>query len=189
MCFENQNVSLKRSNIDKTTKYYGSQLIDFCKSNTIFILNGRRGFGDQVSKCTCKDRSVIDYFISTAENFSFVENFKVVDFCSLYSDAHCPVSINININNKHSFINDVNTDKLHSPEVKLWDEAKSNLFQENLSSEKLLEIITKLDKINESYLNVSVINDFVVQIENLFKETAKSSFGTKNQCKKSKKYN
>ena len=187
-CFENQNVSLKRSNIDKTTNYYGSQLIDFCKSNTIFILNGRQGFGDQVSKCTCKDRSVIDYFMSTAENFSFVENFEVVDFCSLYSDAHCPVSINININNACSFINDVNTDKLHIPEVKLWDETKCDFFQENLSPEKLLEIKTKLDQMNESNLNVSAVNDIVVQIENLFKETAKSSFGVKNKCKKSKNY-
>ena len=97
------------------------------------------------------------------------------------------MSLNININNTCSFINDVNTDKFHKPEVKSWDETKCNLFQENLIPEKLLDIKTKLDRMNESNLNVSALNDIVVQIENPFKETAKSSFGIKNKCKKSKK--
>ena len=42
-CFDDCKLPLSRKNDDITTYSYGQQLIEFCKNNNIFILNGRFG--------------------------------------------------------------------------------------------------------------------------------------------------
>ena len=56
------------------------------------------GDWEQANRCqknTCKDRSTIDYFISTVNNFPFIQSVEVSDFESILSDAHCAVSLSI----------------------------------------------------------------------------------------------
>ena len=40
-CLEKLNIPLNSKSADLTTNNYGHQLIDFCKNNDLFILNGR----------------------------------------------------------------------------------------------------------------------------------------------------
>ena len=41
--FDNYGIALQRNNADSTVNFYGQQLLDFCKYNNIFLLNGRLG--------------------------------------------------------------------------------------------------------------------------------------------------
>ena len=92
-CFYDNDVPLLRKNEDCTTNHYGSHLIDFCKSNNMVILNGRISIDEQSSKTTCKDKSTIDYFLSSANNLYFIKSMNILEFSNLYSDAHCPMSL------------------------------------------------------------------------------------------------
>ena len=65
-CFEKYSscISLNRSNRDKHINNYGYRLLDFCKCNSLYILNGRTGRDKGIGKCTSKEVSTIDYFLS-----------------------------------------------------------------------------------------------------------------------------
>ena len=91
------NIPLVRNNSDRTVNTYGRQLIELCRNNNLFILNGRIGQERINTKVTRKDCSVVDYFLATACNFAFINGFYVQDFSDLYSDAHCPLSLTINV--------------------------------------------------------------------------------------------
>ena len=54
---------LNRNNSDTSVNNYGYNLIDFCKLNTLFILNGRTEGDISPGAFTCKNTSCIDYFI------------------------------------------------------------------------------------------------------------------------------
>ena len=41
---------------------YGHCLLDFCRKNNIYIVNGRVGKDGLVGERTCKDTSLVDYF-------------------------------------------------------------------------------------------------------------------------------
>lgn len=87
--FDSYDVALQRNSADLAVNFYGQQLLDFCKYNNIFLINGRIGTDKLTPKTTCKDRSTIDYFISSVYNFPFLGSLEVIDFENLYSDAHC----------------------------------------------------------------------------------------------------
>ena len=91
-CFKHFNVPLKRNSSDENVNSYGYNLLEFCKFNNIFILNGRLGSDYYLPKLTCKNKSTVDYVLSSPFLFEFLEDFSVHDFSSIFSDAHCPVS-------------------------------------------------------------------------------------------------
>ena len=41
--FDSYHVALQRNSADLTVNFYGQQLLDLCKYNTIFLMNGRIG--------------------------------------------------------------------------------------------------------------------------------------------------
>lgn len=59
------NVPVERKKADKTVNTYGRQLLELCKNNNLLILNGRIDQGNIEPKVTCKNRSTIDYFLTT----------------------------------------------------------------------------------------------------------------------------
>lgn len=59
-------VRLERKSCDNLVNNYGYKLLDFCKQNSLFILNGRTNGDLEKGECTCKSRSCVDYFICTA---------------------------------------------------------------------------------------------------------------------------
>lgn len=83
-----------RNNMDIVKNNYGNQLLEFCKNNNLFILNGRVN-GDKVGMLTCKQTSVVDYCISSVDFLPFIYFLHVLDFSSLYSDVHCPISLSL----------------------------------------------------------------------------------------------
>lgn len=60
--FDTYGIPLDRSCVDYTCNEYGTQLLEFCKNNDLFILNGRLNPDHSNCKPTCKGKSVIDFF-------------------------------------------------------------------------------------------------------------------------------
>ncbi|CAC5367368.1 unnamed protein product [Mytilus coruscus] len=80
------NISRSRKNPDTIVNKYGRKLIEFCKNNNMFILNGRFG-KDSIGRMTCKNKSVVDYMICTCNVLENILDFEVQDFCRLFSDV------------------------------------------------------------------------------------------------------
>ena len=60
--FESSEFKLNRKNKDKSKKRFGNQLIEFCKMNNFYILNGRSK-SDLNGDLTCRNASVVSYCI------------------------------------------------------------------------------------------------------------------------------
>ena len=93
--FECNKVSLVRKSADTSINVYGYQMLDFCRSNDLFILNGRFGEDKISPKLMCKDASTVDYFISSPQIFAHIADFHVHDFSPLYSDSHYPIALHL----------------------------------------------------------------------------------------------
>lgn len=110
-----------RSSKDLSKNAYGNYLRELCRNNNMFILNGRVN-GDMEGMFTCRQSSVIDYFICTYDLLPNVDSLYVHDFSSLFSDVHSPVSMTLNVYNfektdiladsDNLLINDVDTEKI-----------------------------------------------------------------------------
>ena len=177
-CLEKLNIPLIRKSADLTTNNYGHQLIDFCKNNYLFILNGRLENDTDVPKTTCKDRSLIDYFISSPECIGYICDFQVNEFSSLYSDVHCGVAISLTTRDV-SFTQSRDTASEPEQTVRLWDKNKRNSYAQNLNENKLIRINNDIDTlIQQAEITNSDVNHIIDDIESLFQETCKDTFGT-----------
>ena len=57
------NINTIRFSKNSKVNIFGKQLIDFCKNNEMFILNGRAFCDKGVGQTTCKYKSAVDYVI------------------------------------------------------------------------------------------------------------------------------
>jgi hypothetical protein len=174
--FEIQNIQLNRNHADISINNYGRQLVEFCKVNNLFIWNGRIGRDKDNPKLTCKDKSVIDYCLSTSFVFETIDNFEVEEFCDLYSDVHCALSISLNVN-----ITSVNEETVNGTKnkIKLWDRYKPEKFREKVDISKLENIENRLDHLGQNQtINNTDINNVVDDLTSIFENTAKEAFGT-----------
>jgi len=175
---DESNIQLNRNSVDHIINNYGRQFIELCKNNNFFIWNGRIGEECTRSKFTCKNTSVVDYFISTAQVFKHAVNFCVEEFCELYSDVHCPLYASIKTYHDINITANETTDK-SPPNIKLWNRSEPNLFNENLDMTKVTSIEEALNEIEKNEnASKSDIDKIVCDIASLFETTAKESFGT-----------
>ena len=160
--FEQYGSSRERTNKDER-KNNGNQLLHFCKYNEMLICNGRVGNDKHKGSYTCKNSSVVDYVIYSPNMFEYVEDFEILEFSNLFSDAHCPLSLTLSCRQLNSHLN--STDNACATETetnKKWDSQKKELFVNNIDENKVEEMI---DRIDENASNIDV--------ENLVKETSK----------------
>ena len=170
----NSRVSIIRSNKDANTNNFGYKLIDFCKSNNLYILNGRTASDKDIGICTCKNSSTIDYFLSSANIFCIIHDFFVDEFNPLLSDVHSPVSLVLNVGKmpKSKAENSVKRETIEQ-----WNPNKKDDFLFNFSLEDL-------DKLNEQILEAQKrestqadINLICESFNSLILSTAEKSFG------------
>ena len=83
--------------------------LNLCKKKlNIYIANSRIGLDKGIGKRTCKNTSVIDYFMMSSKLFSLVKEFEIQDFDPLLADVHNPIHITLqssvtpNINNSNT---------------------------------------------------------------------------------------
>lgn len=141
------------------------------------IVNGRAFSDVQSGKATCRDASVVDYFICSVDIFDVICDFCVLEFCDLYSDVHSPVCMSLNVRkfNDHYFRNDKN----HFEKIRLWDNAKTEKFFEKFDWQLHSEIENQLlDLSDEENITQSEIDQVIEKCSTLFISSAKEAFGT-----------
>ena len=176
---EKCSIPLERKSADNVTNVYGRNLLELCKNNNLFILNGRMGQDKLCPKVTCKDRSTVDYILSTVGNFFVLDNFTVHEFSELFSDAHCPLSVCFSIvplKISH-FITPSRNDG-QEPMVRKWDATKGESFIEKFDVMEAASIETKLNELSHiGNITKSNINETVESIGKLFNTCSKRAFG------------
>ena len=85
---ENVSIPLARSSLDHKTNTSGLRFIEVCRNNNLFIFNGRLFQDKNNGAFTFRDRSVIDYAVSTAECLKYIEDFEITLTDSIFSDGH-----------------------------------------------------------------------------------------------------
>lgn len=95
--YEYDDIQESRNSYDKKVDSRGKQLLEFCISTNMRIVNGRV-FGDLYGKFTCHKpagSSVVDYVIMSESLLNNVLSFNVSDFIPNFSDCHCKLSFKI----------------------------------------------------------------------------------------------
>ena len=78
----NIGIPLERTNQDNCKpNSHGYKLIELCKNNNLFIVNGRVCDDKRIGKITGKGTSVVDYDIASLYILQNIIKFKVLDFC------------------------------------------------------------------------------------------------------------
>ena len=173
------NVPIQRHSCDKKANKYGRRLIDLCIRLNLFIVNGRVGEDAGIGYLTCKNASVVDYFICSPKLFPIIVAFKIDTFDPTLSDAHNPVSLSLGA---YPYPNE-NTSDL--PERKpqcgkpiprpKWDIDKGKDFVKNINVDEINALLEGLE-VADSSGNVTgdLINNIVTGIENTFNTSARS---------------
>ena len=68
--FKNLGFSQERTSLDKGINQYGRRFLDLCKTNTLYIVNGRIGDDRYHGRVTCKGNSTVDYMIASPQLFT-----------------------------------------------------------------------------------------------------------------------
>ena len=79
---------------------YGHCLLDFCRKNNIYIVNGRVGKDGLVGERTYKDTSLVDYFLASSKLFPNISEFEVLKFSPMFSDVHRQLHITLKCTGK-----------------------------------------------------------------------------------------
>ena len=153
------DVPIPRSTLDNTTNSQGHQILDLCKSTELRICNGRLDKTGNYTYCSTIGSSVIDYLLINYNDFSCIDQFKVLEF-NEFSD-HAPLYFSL-----CAFVGDgVYDNSLNDEKIKIcWDESKRDNYRRVL--------ITKLPEFNTIFQNVDVrekesINDAVCNFINI----------------------
>ncbi|CAC5367388.1 unnamed protein product [Mytilus coruscus] len=132
------DIQRKRHSVDLSVNTYGRKLIQLCKNNNMYIMNGRIG-NDEEGKPTSKNTSVIDYAISTADVFYLVKNFDVLPFSNLYSDIHCPLELVLSCNNTMQSNVYINVESgENNTYIGKWNHDQVNEYKDNIDKEMYL---------------------------------------------------
>ena len=156
-----------RKSQDSVYNNVGNILLEICKSNNLFILNGRCG----------KDKEAfVDYSITTAETLKFIDDFEITELDSLFSDGHSLLQSMLKFKKlerttqtqPHRIVN-------HQPK---WQENKKAEFILNLDDDKINQMQTQLQQAqnNLAYINKDIMNEFCTNISDIFTQLRAKTF-------------
>ena len=171
--FDETNVAKTRKSSDKKKNNFGYQLLDFCRFNKALICNGRVGDDCNSGKLTCKNASVVDYAVGTPQFINLLEHFSVLEFNSLFSDAHSPLSLSL----KCKVNTEISVDLRHVEQIekiKKWDNSKKDEYVGNICNDKINGILNQLNSLDQNF----DINEIVNEVCSLLTEAAKKALGT-----------
>ena len=170
------NINRLRKSMDHKKNNFGNLLLEFCKNNNMFILNGRMCEDKGLGSFTCKNTSVVDYNIASPNFLKLVQNFSVLNSSVLFSDIHNPLSLKITCYEKQ---NDVShDDEMPEEKIKRWENEQLDTFISNIDRLKVNEILAQLTEMVENTSENSIINKVVEDVCHLLTNAAKSTFGT-----------
>ena len=164
----NNNMSVIRSNEDKSTNDYGIRLIRLCKMCDLILCNGRVGedknFG-KLTYCDKKGKSCIDYALVSKGILKYVKNFKVGLF-NAFSD-HAPIFLDLVCKT-----NSVNTscsehDDAVNVRMKWKNERKEEFLTRLQNDESMSSLQIIYEKLDNDVLSDHVIDDCVHSLSNI----------------------
>ena len=162
---KNLNIPLARCSLDSSkTNTTGTWLTDVCKNNNLFIVNGRVGKDKGVGRRTFKDISMIDYTLCTADCFTFLKHFEVIELDSIFSDGHALLSWSLDV--KHSTCDrQYPTPNLTNPRIK-WSESKRDMFVSHIDMQDVQSLHETLDTLIPSNKSLDEISHTLAKIFN-----------------------
>lgn len=137
---------LIRCSSDTTVDARGRELLEFCISHQLRILNGRV-LGDMFGHYTCftpNGASVVDYVMMSEGILDQVLHFRVANFIPTLSDTHCKLEWTMSA--KYATVTKIDNIGTHpiSPNF-IWSDESSHKFQQAMCSS---DIQTKLSEFN-----------------------------------------
>jgi hypothetical protein len=78
------NLPLNRKNIDKGKNKFGKLLINLCKGQNLFIMNGRVGNDSNIGELTCRNASAVYYFICSQNFIKCIDDLTGFDFSKCF---------------------------------------------------------------------------------------------------------
>ena len=179
--FELSEAKLYRKSKDKVKNRFGNQLLEFCRMNHFYIINGRSK-GDAEGNLTCRNASVVDYCICSSSLLPALKDFVVKDFSALLSDVHCPIIATF----KSLLANDprieyfsVESKTSNSEKINKWNKNLEREFIENIETNEINIILNQINDINPDNITQNTIDNIVNNIGGIYINSAKKTFGTK----------
>lgn len=187
---ENIGIPLERFNKDEgRINPYGHKLLDLCKRCSLFIVNGRLHADKLCGKTTSKNISTVDYLIMFPLLIQYIIEFEICDFNPMFSDIHNRIHFTIlSKNDKHD-----NRAKVSEGEkIIKWNQVKSQEFVNNLNSDEndcIRELDEKVNSVCIETITKGVIDDLFLDLQNIFVDNAKNTFGTHTPKKRLNDHN
>ena len=170
---ENLSVPLNRNSLDKRTNTHGFLLLDMCKNNNMFIINGRLFKDETIGAFTFRDKSVIDYVLATAESFNYITDFEIIETDPLFSDGHNVLSWDISTVQPQSK-KPVNTNNSSCP---TWKQDQKDQFIININKPQLEELYLSLNTYPQSQQTLDYITH---ELQNIFENASSKTFINQN---------
>ena len=176
------NIQVERFSVDKKKNNTGYRVIDLCKNNNLFLLNGRYGNDKGVGKYTFRGQSVLDYSISSEKGFKLLTNFEISELDRLFSDGHSLLimtlkftpQIDITIQNlpNDSITNKARQMRENDIKCQKWKPQNATTFKENITSSLIEQINENLSmaKLNPTQDKIDIV---ARQIAQVFQRVAK----------------
>ena len=171
---------INRRSMDQVIDKRGRDLLEFCITNQLRILNGR-SFGDMYGKFTCHNyhsASVVDYCITSESFFSKILSFNVSNFSPTLSDCHCQLTFEML---SHHRVKKDNSNKVSNYQEKpkfIWNSLSPTVFLNSLNSSCIQE------KLKSFHLDqTSNCNTLAENLTSLIYEAAKNVLRTKTPKK------
>ncbi|CAG2184913.1 unnamed protein product [Mytilus edulis] len=170
-----KNIMTRKSR-DQKIDQRGKEVLDFCISKQIRILNGRV-LGDTFGNFTCytpNGASVVDYVAVSEEILENVLYFKVSRFIPTLSDCHCKLEWELSAKYCVPGENDIPIQLKNMTPNYIWTDCSAIKFQETLSSDTLQNYILEFNNSTIQFTQTSV-DEASSKLSNIFLSAANLS--------------
>ena len=177
-------IPLNRKSQDTKVNSTGRKLIDICKNNNLFIINGRLGQDRGIGKCTFRNKSLIDYTICSPTCLKMINEFEITDTNPIFSDGHSLLSMKLLCNFQNTDTSQIKNTKTNT-HVK-WNEKKKTTFVENINLEEITDIsnlLNNFDNTNQQANMDTIANKISQTFMNCSNKTFKMDKNKKNTNK------
>ena len=175
----------RKSTCSSRPNSYGNKLLDFCRKNNIYIMNGRAGKDGLLGERTCKDSTVIDYCLCSSNLLSYISDFEIMEFSPMFSDVHKQLHLTLDCFRATVKTTGEDSTKVTSnTRAKRWNSDKCDSFANQLVADNMFAelnfMIGDLDNLEDTNIEIDCenINSIVDKIGTLFDKIAKDAFGT-----------
>ncbi|CAC5398281.1 unnamed protein product [Mytilus coruscus] len=174
----------RKSTCTNKPNAYGHKLLDFCRKNNVYIINGRAGKDRFLGERTCKDLTTTDYCLCSSNLLSCESEFEINEYSPIFSDVHRQLHLTLNCREASKSSDEVNLlAKNDNNRSRRWiaekcDEFVNNLVEDDMFFE-LNFMIEELDSQSSpnTEIDTANINSVVDKICLLFNKTTKNTFG------------